>query len=91
MALQNESGNYLRVAGTNNIDFVQIELFKSAGVRHGRRDEFDHVLLRAEYLPALEQMLSQAANANKSIRDNILTACYLALKEHPDFATWTDC
>lgn len=91
MALQNENGNYLRVAGTNNIDFVQIEIFKSAGVRHGQRDEFDQVLLRSEYLPALNQMMDLAADASKSIGDNTLTACYLALKEHPDYAEWADC
>ncbi len=91
MALKNECGNYLRVAGSNNKDLIHIEIFKSADVRHGQRDEFDNVMLRSEYLPALDQLLSAAADAQKSIHDNTLTACYLSLKEHPDFSYWMDC
>lgn len=91
MALQNESGNYLRVAGANNKDLIHIEIYRSADVRHGQRDEFDNVTLRSEYLPSLEQMLSATADARKSINDNILTACYLSLKGHPDFTNWMDC
>lgn len=91
MALQNQRGNYLRIAGTNNSDLVHFEIYRNSEVRHGDRDEFEHVTSRSEYLPGLQLALSATADPEKSIYSNLVAACYSALKAHPDFYTWADC
>ena len=91
MALMNENGNYLRVTGTNNEDLVSTELFRSASERHGGMDEFGKALMRTDYAPSVHSLLDSPANANKTIRENIVSACYAALKSLEEYRNWIDC
>jgi len=93
MALTNNDGNYLRVVDTSGVpSYVAIELYRDVDLRQHGLGPFDqavrdHVFCDLE----LREELALPADPSRSVKDNVTTACYRALKRTPAFADWEDC
>ena len=93
MALTNPEGNYLKITNINYDDKrLFFNIFKDQNVRERGADiQFEQVRNKSKYLPDLFDVeFSKACDADKSIKDNALTAAYSALKQAEKFSEWSD-
>jgi len=94
MALKHKTdGRYLKVitqrssveSGEVHYDIYQSEADKN------NPTEWTKVLMESFHTSDLKDFVAEMADNGKSILDNLTTACYLALKNHPDkFTDWED-
>jgi hypothetical protein len=93
MAIKNSDGNYLRVVDTRMVpEYVAVELYRNEDLRQTGPGPFDQVVQDHIFCDLeLREELAVAADPAKSVRDNVTTACYRALKRMPQFVGWVDC
>lgn len=95
MALKNENGNYLRISRINTLInrdktsslIVNIKIWESEEVRNSPT-EFDKPIEKG--ILVNHELLNYDVDNNKNIVDNIITECYLQLKQN-DYNGWIDC
>lgn len=94
MAIKNNDGNYLKVdiERSRLPDFVAVDLYKSEDLRQEGPGPFDAVCQECLYCQAeLIEELDSSADSEKSVWENVITACYKALKRMVRFQHWEDC
>lgn len=88
MALKNSSGNYLKITKVSlDSSNVFYDLYQSQESRLNGLGEFE--TKKEEYFPVAAD-LSVLADGERTIKENIITAGYTALKAHEAFSDWVD-
>ncbi len=94
MALLTQNGNYVKATRmTTDQQSVEFIIFKDAEQRSRypeQLSEFEQYKLDTVYVPHLKELLNAIADGEKSVQANILTACYLAMKQDSRFAESQD-
>lgn len=71
---------------------IRLETWRDEDLARGiNRTEFDTCVQQTVYAPALIDAVAQPASSAASVKDNVITAGYVALKALPQFATAEDC
>lgn len=93
MGLKNEEGNYLKIIGVVlESNTIVYEIYKSQELRtSGLDDRFERSDERRSFLENLSEALSSTPDAEKSVKDNVISKAYLALKSIEEFSKWIDC
>lgn len=90
MALQNSDGVYLKIQRVNLPHDVVVEKYRNHEIRSKGASEFDTVVHDGFYVPGLKDFTDEMADSKKSIKNNLITAGYKALKELAEFKDWND-
>jgi len=93
MAIKNDDGNYLRVVDTSMVpECVGVDIYEKESLRQTGPGIFNQVVRDLVFCNLeLREEVAVAADPAKSVRDNVTTACYRALKRLPQYADWFDC
>lgn len=93
MAIRLTNGNYIKAVGYDYLRMVvHAIVFNDEAQRLRWPDNltpFEHSVLQTAALPV--DGLDAKADSKKSVKDNVLDACYAALKLDPRFAEGVDC
>lgn len=93
MALITTNGQYIKVTGASeNSEHVRFLIFKDAEQRsrYPNLDTFEQYVTDSVYSADIAGLLNGTADAEKTIQQNVLTACYAALKLNPSFSDAVD-
>ncbi len=91
MALKNSSGNYLKITGCDLDTRIYFEVYRNENSRWSP-DIFDAIIKDSEYFSDLGNYLKNGFSKTASNTFNdLITKCYLCLKELPRFSNWSDC
>lgn len=90
MAIQNVEGNYLKILHTDCISIIHLQIWKNLEARL-HPTEFDNVKEVQFECTNLLQYLGTVGNPDETVLNNVITKCYLALKQVGEFAGWEDC
>ncbi len=91
MGLKNTNDCYYRITHVDVPDSrVHVELFEDLAISLRPLTRFERKLTDSIHCGNLADELAEMADAGKSIRDNLWTAAYLALKNEPPYREMED-
>jgi len=90
MAIQNKDGIYLKIMNVMLPNNIVVERYRNHDIRLNGPGEFDKVIPDGIYSADLETEVEEMADSKLSIRNNLITAGYRALKKKAEFKDWTD-
>ena len=92
MALKNEIGNYTRISQVNIDDNrVFTETYESENAKNSELGKFSQTLCDSTHCANLVDELDKDADITKTIRNNLISAAYKALKNEPPYKIMIDC
>jgi len=96
MAIKNGNNNYLKITNIDDSDLTRTsqiitwELWESEAIKDAPT-QFDKAVKGHTMLGDLTTELDKTASNSKTIKNNRITAAYLALKQNDTYSDWTDC
>lgn len=92
MAIINPNNSKYYKIETFNLsgNIAYFKIFENKAHRTKGESEFNQAVWQEIHIPTLATALNETANGNKSIKNNIISACYTEAKKLPEFTNYQD-